>query len=69
MNLQERIKHLRQEHQRLHELIEKMPTIADRPVMQELKKKKLAVKDELTDLIDADTYQGGVENFAVYHKA
>ena len=62
MNLQERIKYLRQEHQRLHDLVEKMPT-------QELKKKKLAVKDELTDLIDADTYQGGVENFAVYHKA
>lgn len=62
MNLQERIDYLRQEHQRLHDLVEKMPT-------QELKKKKLAVKDELTDLIDADTYQGGVENFAVYHKA
>ncbi len=62
MNLQERIDYLRQEHQRLHKLVEKMPT-------SELKKKKLAVKDELTDLIDADTYQGGVENFAVYHKA
>ena len=62
MNLQERIDYLRQEHQKLHDMVEKMPT-------SELKKKKLAVKDELTDLIDADTYQGGVENFAVYHKA
>lgn len=57
MNLRQRINHLKEEHQRLHDEIEIFPTSID------LKKKKLAIKDEIQDLEWADMYQGGVESF------
>ena len=59
MNIRDRINHLKEEHQRLHDLIEMFPE-------KELKKKKLALKDEIQDLEWADMYQGGVESFGNY---
>ena len=57
MNLRDRINHLKEEHQRLHDEVENFP------LSSELKKQKLAVKDEIQDLEWADMYQGGVESF------
>jgi hypothetical protein len=57
MNIRDRINHLKEEHQRLHDEVETFPTSID------LKKQKLAVKDEIQDLEWADMYQGGVESF------
>ena len=57
MNIRDRINHLKEEHQRLHDEVEHFPTATD------LKKQKLAVKDEIQDLEWADMYQGGVESF------
>jgi hypothetical protein len=58
MNLQERITFLKEQHAELHEEIENLTSPPP-----ELKKKKLAIKDEIQDLEWADMYQGGVENF------
>ena len=57
MNIRDRINHLKEEHQRLHDEVENVP------MSSELKKQKLAVKDEIQDLEWADMYQGGVESF------
>mgnify|MGYP005675641451 CR=1 FL=1 len=50
MNIRERIDHLKEEHQRLHDEVEIFP------MSSELKKHKLAVKDEIQDLEWADMY-------------
>ena len=57
MNIRDRINHLKEEHQRLHDEVETFP------MSSELKKQRLAVKDEIQDLEWADMYQGGVESF------
>jgi hypothetical protein len=56
MNLRVRIDTLKEKHKKIHQECEQNPSI-------ELKKKKLALKDEIQDLEWADLYQGGVENF------
>ena len=59
MTLQDRIINLKEQHAELHEECEQNPTT-------ELKKRKLALKDEIQDLEWADMYQGGVESFGNY---
>ena len=56
MNLRDRIETLKQKHKKMHQECEETPST-------ELKKKKLALKDEIQDLEWADMYQGGVESF------
>jgi hypothetical protein len=51
MNLQERITFLKEQHAELHEEIENLTSPPP-----ELKKKKLAIKDEIQDLEWADMY-------------
>jgi len=60
MNLRVRIDTLKEKHKKIHQECEQNPSI-------ELKKKKLALKDEIQDLEWADLYQGGVENFGTQH--
>jgi len=59
MTLEDRIANLKDQHAAVHEECEENPTT-------ELKKQKLALKDEIQDLEWAEMYQGGVENFGTY---
>lgn len=57
MNRVERIQWLKERHQQLHKECETSPS-------RELKKEKLAIKDEIERLqYDPDEHQGGVEYF------
>ena len=60
MTLQDRIINLKEQHAEIHKECEQNPTT-------ELKKIKLALKDEIQDREWADMYQGGVEYFGSSH--
>lgn len=54
---EKRLDWLKNKHQQLHDECEKNPS-------DELKKQKLVIKDEISNMEWAEMYQGGVEDFS-----